>query len=188
LSTPITVILHEIATDGLPDGDLPGSRMAAIFDGNVVTAWPLDDPDRSWEGDTDVAHGRKMYGITHWLEFQQPVYELERGNAVPGQTRTFIPSKVTTAEESIDANFALGIRLTGVQYDWEQLGALLAQQASPEQATFLNEFAFLMRNLDIESRELQLQYIAEQFRESTDDKTTLIWLLKGLAERLEGLS
>ena len=186
MSVPITVILHEIATDGLPDGDMPGSKMAAIFDGNVITAWPLDDPDKSWEGDTDVAHGRPMLGVTHWLEFQQPVYELASGKAIPAEARVFIPSKETVVVNAVDLNFAPGVKLQSVSYDWEQLGAMLAQQASPEQAIFLGEFAFLLRNLNILEREKQLQFIADHFPAGTEDHKNVLWMLKGIVERLEG--
>lgn len=86
MSEKFEATLHEIATDGLPDmGKLIG-RVAFIFDGCIVSGWPLDpsDPDvrenmsyavdvdslkeTLWEGNHDVAHGRFFPGVTHWIE------------------------------------------------------------------------------------------------------------------------
>jgi hypothetical protein len=89
------IVVHEIATDGLPDMDQLTGRVAFIFDGCVVSGWPLrrDDPDVAhvyaregydgddtlWEGNSDVSHNRPMAGVTHWLEFPVPAWEIERG-------------------------------------------------------------------------------------------------------------
>ena len=92
----VTVKIHEIAVDGLPgeDDDLVG-RIAFLFDGCIVTGWPLrrDDPDMKevylrhgwweegdtlWEADTDVGHNRPFARVTHWVEFPLPIWEYER--------------------------------------------------------------------------------------------------------------
>lgn len=83
----LTVRVHSIAEDGLPnksDETLTG-RVAFIFDGCIVTGWPLhvDPQDYStpysghWEADTDVGHNQKFAGVTHWVEFPVPVWKVE---------------------------------------------------------------------------------------------------------------
>jgi hypothetical protein len=77
----ITATVHPIATDGLPDMDKLTGRVAFIFDGCIVSGWPVRrDPDGTmlWEGDTDVSHGRLFHGVTHWLEFPEPTWNLEK--------------------------------------------------------------------------------------------------------------
>lgn len=91
--TELTVKLHPIATDGLPDMDALTGRVAFIFDGCVVSGWPLlrdehpETYDRVgvyegegtlWEANSDVGHGRPFYGVTHWLEFPTEIWELVR--------------------------------------------------------------------------------------------------------------
>lgn len=73
----ITVKVHEVTTDGLPDGEHLTGRVAFIFDGCVVTGGPLPG-GLLWAGDTDVSHNQPLSGVTHWLEFPVPVWELER--------------------------------------------------------------------------------------------------------------
>ena len=83
MSEQITVTLHEIATDGLPKMDELTGRVAFIFDGCIVSGWPLSarDPDfgRLWEGDSDVANHRPKANVTHWVEFERPIWELGKG-------------------------------------------------------------------------------------------------------------
>ena len=94
---PMTVIVHEIATDGLPDMDALTGEVVFIFDGCIVSGWPLlrskfarssydrthgpyagyDGTDTLWEGNTDVAHVRPFGGVTHWIELPVP------GHAIP---------------------------------------------------------------------------------------------------------
>jgi hypothetical protein len=85
-SIPVTV--HPIAVDGLPqygeDDDLELSgRVAFIFDGCVVSGWPLNlkhgsNPDGTpyWEANSDVGRTIKFAGVTHWLEFPIPVHRI----------------------------------------------------------------------------------------------------------------
>jgi hypothetical protein len=117
----ITIKVHEIAVDGLPPGNgEPGEqemigRVAFIFDGCIVSGWPLfqsEHPDfyspektearatggrggaqltldqrrklaagLHWEADEDVGHHRPFAGVTHWVEFPAPVWNIERGDA-----------------------------------------------------------------------------------------------------------
>ena len=88
----LTIKVHEIADDGLPDMENLTGQVAFIFDGCIVSGWPLDptdpditayedfgwDPDDGvlWEADDDVGQGRPMGGVTHWIEFPEPVWEL----------------------------------------------------------------------------------------------------------------
>jgi len=83
VSTRISVVVHEVGADGLPDmsDDALSGRVALIFDGCVVSGWPLKrgPNDQLWEGDTDVSHGMPFHGVTHWMEFPVPVWELTGG-------------------------------------------------------------------------------------------------------------
>jgi len=75
----VTIRVHEIATDGLPDMDVLVGRVAFIFDGSIVSGWPLDEVGKPglWEGDTDVSHNQPFGSVTHWVEFPVPINELE---------------------------------------------------------------------------------------------------------------
>jgi hypothetical protein len=92
MTQELAVKVHEIATDGLPDMDQLTGRVAFIFDGCIVSGWPLtpyadfietyrkagvDHDGVLWEGNTDVSHNRPFYGVTHWVEFPAPLWEVE---------------------------------------------------------------------------------------------------------------
>lgn len=86
MSEQVTITIHSIAEDGLPHPDLPAGRVAFIFDGCIVSGWPLpDDYDevegQMWEADSDVGHYRPFSGVTHWVEFPEPIWDYERGAA-----------------------------------------------------------------------------------------------------------
>lgn len=91
-TTQLVVKVHQIASDGLPDMNFDGSdligRVAFIFDGSIVTGWPLDIKEHAdvydrygwdgsegalWEADSDVGHTRPFGGVTHWVEFPLPL-------------------------------------------------------------------------------------------------------------------
>lgn len=86
-SKEVVIKIHEITTDGLPDmtydedndKSLVG-RVAFIFDGCIVSGWPLDEVGMPglWEGDSDVSHNQPFGSVTHWVEFPMPIWELER--------------------------------------------------------------------------------------------------------------
>lgn len=83
MSTNLNVIVHEIAEDGLPDMDALTGRVAFLFDGSIVSGWPLppshdQDGHAVWEPDSDVGRVREYSGVTHWVEFPEPVWNLER--------------------------------------------------------------------------------------------------------------
>jgi hypothetical protein len=71
--------VHEIAKDGLPAMDDLTGRVAFIFDGCIVSGWPLRDNgngETTWEANSDVGHGGVFYGVTHWVEFPVPVWDM----------------------------------------------------------------------------------------------------------------
>jgi hypothetical protein len=87
----VEVVIHEIATDGLPpreNGSLADSmtgRVAFIWDGTLVTGWPLYDGEVSdgpnytglWEVSDDALRGSPVLsGVTHWVELPEPVWGL----------------------------------------------------------------------------------------------------------------
>lgn len=87
----LTVKVHEIAVDGLPDMEALTGRVAFIFDGCLVSGWPLTGDDYSedvieatkqhgllWEANSDVGHGRPFANVTHWVEWPEPVWDTER--------------------------------------------------------------------------------------------------------------
>lgn len=84
MTSAITVIVHEVEADGLPDmsdGALEG-RVALISGDVVVSGWPkLRGPGEvRWEADPEVGCCTSDYTpVTHWLEFPVPVWELTGG-------------------------------------------------------------------------------------------------------------
>lgn len=78
----ITIIVHSIAEDGLPDMDNRDftGKVAFLWDGYIVSGWPLDSVGYPgmWES-ADDALGGKFTGVTHWVEFPTPVWKLEHG-------------------------------------------------------------------------------------------------------------
>lgn len=102
----LSIIIHEIAEDGLPDMDRLVGRVAFIFDGCIVSGWPLprerfpelytrehllqrrggahltDDEYLSqvgtlWEANSDVGRHGQFSGVTHWVEFPVPIFHLD---------------------------------------------------------------------------------------------------------------
>lgn len=65
------VAVYSIAEDGLPDMDDLVGEVSFIFDGCVVSGWPLQktdgDGDTLWEANSDVGNGRRFSGVTHWV-------------------------------------------------------------------------------------------------------------------------
>jgi hypothetical protein len=83
MATEVTITVHAIAEDGLPDMDALTGRVAFIFDGCIVSGWPLPRFDR-WEANSDVGYGNHFAGVTHWVEFPEPVWEYEGRGKTPG--------------------------------------------------------------------------------------------------------
>lgn len=72
----VTIRIHDIAEDGLPDMDALVGRVAFIFDHEIVSGWPLhrrDEEDGSvlWEADSDIGRHGPFYGVTQWVEFPE---------------------------------------------------------------------------------------------------------------------
>lgn len=75
----LSVILHDIVTDGLPDMHKLTNRVAFIWDGNIISGWPLLDEDPSgsvWEGNSDFALPTMFGGVKQWVEFPARLFEL----------------------------------------------------------------------------------------------------------------
>lgn len=71
--------IHEIAKDGLPIMDELTGRVAFIFDGCIVSGWPLrdnGDGETTWEADSDVGRSGAFYGVTHWVEFPRAIWDM----------------------------------------------------------------------------------------------------------------
>jgi len=93
VSERISVIIHEVATDGLPDlsDDVLAGRVALVQGGVVVSGAPMlrGVGETRWEADPDVTSAcparaacsgaLAFEGVTHWLEFPAPVWELAEG-------------------------------------------------------------------------------------------------------------
>lgn len=86
MSTEITVVVHAIAQDGVPDmTDDQVGRIAFIWDGAVISGWPLNGehvtggprPLDHWEPSED-RFGGAVTGVTHWLEFPAACWDIER--------------------------------------------------------------------------------------------------------------
>lgn len=83
----IEVEVHDIATDGLPDMEALVGRVAFVFDGCIVSGWPLDPVECAgiyaafgwdvqakgilWEANSDVGNGRPFGSVTQWVEFPE---------------------------------------------------------------------------------------------------------------------
>jgi hypothetical protein len=82
MSKHLQVTVHEIAIDGLPDMDRLTNRVAFVFDGCIVSGWPLgrrdDDGAVLWEGNSDVSPTRPYHGVTHWVEFPESIAGLHK--------------------------------------------------------------------------------------------------------------
>lgn len=80
----VSIKVHEIAADGVPDMERFAGRVAFIFDGNIVMGWPIhvgegggSDYSGLWEANPAV--GRTAFGgVTHWVEFPVAVQDLTR--------------------------------------------------------------------------------------------------------------
>jgi hypothetical protein len=90
----LTVKIHAIAEDGLPDMDALTLQVAFIFDGCIVSGWPLtaydeedeetggfeeEDGEVLWKADSDVGRIGPFAGVTHWVEFPEPLTALASG-------------------------------------------------------------------------------------------------------------
>lgn len=101
MSFDMTIRVHSIAEDGLPPrdpetGELTNSDIAFIFDGCIVSGWPLhaNPQDYStpysgyWEADSDVGRTVKFAGVTHWVEFPNPLIMIGKDTHRDGSADT----------------------------------------------------------------------------------------------------
>ena len=81
--------VFEIEKDGLPDMDNLTGRVAFIFDGCIVSGWPLYNlhlkypgsnypvyKKSDWEADEDIGKGGMFTGIEKYVIFDKPVWDL----------------------------------------------------------------------------------------------------------------
>jgi hypothetical protein len=86
MSIAHTIIVHDVA-DGLPpDTDDMVGRVAFIWNGAIVSGWPVrsGDPSRTfqgyWEPSEDaLGSGRKFHGVDFWVELPVPGWMLGPG-------------------------------------------------------------------------------------------------------------
>lgn len=71
--------VYTIKQDGLPNMDKLVGRVAFIFDGSIVSGWPLrpdNDGNVLWEADEDVGRHGVFNGVEKYVVFDVPVWEL----------------------------------------------------------------------------------------------------------------
>lgn len=68
--------IKEIEIDGLPEMDKFAGRVAFIFDGCVVSGWPLDNGN--WEANSDVGRFGEFSkdSVKKYIIFDKPIWEL----------------------------------------------------------------------------------------------------------------
>lgn len=84
MASEMTVKIHEVAVDGLPDMESLTGRVAFIWDGAIVSGWPIGAEfggvmydGQLWEPSED-RFGGPVVGVTHWVEFPYPVWSIGR--------------------------------------------------------------------------------------------------------------
>lgn len=69
-----------IEKDGLPEMDKLVGRVAFIFDGCIVSGWPLKGIDsygeNDWEANSDVGRHGVFTGVKKYIVFDNPIWEL----------------------------------------------------------------------------------------------------------------
>lgn len=83
MSRPMTIKIHEIATDGLPDMEKLTGRVAFLWGGAIASGWPLENPGKPvlWETCEDALGMRPFADVTHWVEFPVPLWNIARPSA-----------------------------------------------------------------------------------------------------------
>ena len=67
--------VRTVKEHGLPDMDKLTGRVAFIFDGCIVSGWPLDNSDE-WEANEDVGRHGTFIGVEKYIVFDKPINEL----------------------------------------------------------------------------------------------------------------
>lgn len=71
------MVVKIISIHGLPDMKKLVGRVAFIFDGCIVSGWPLDmHPHDQWEANDDVGRHGVFTGIEKYVVFDKPIWEL----------------------------------------------------------------------------------------------------------------
>jgi len=86
MTKTVIAFVHSIAEDGLPTGDM--SDVAFLFDGNIVSGWPLERDSGDWEADSDVGRVGKFRGVTHWVDFGTPLLNMTDADLISEQKLT----------------------------------------------------------------------------------------------------
>ena len=73
--------VYVIEIDGLPDMDKLVGRVAFIFDGCIVSGWPLKGIEsyydqEDWEANEDVGRHGVFKGVKKYIIFDKPIWEL----------------------------------------------------------------------------------------------------------------
>lgn len=72
--------VYTIKENGLPDMDNLTGRVAFIFDGCIVSGWPLfgigNHTEDEWEADSDVGRLGVFAGVEKYVVFDVPVWNL----------------------------------------------------------------------------------------------------------------
>jgi hypothetical protein len=83
----ITVEVRTIQEHGLPDMENLTGRVAFIWDGCLVSGWPLLGIDNytidQWEADSDVGRHGIFGEITHYIVFPKPMWEIGPRSGLP---------------------------------------------------------------------------------------------------------
>lgn len=86
MSKELTVKIHSIAEDGLPDMEKLTNRVAFFWDGGILNGWPSTREEcenagfeygEVWTGAEDRYLG-PYGGVTHWVEFPTKIVAIER--------------------------------------------------------------------------------------------------------------
>lgn len=69
--------VYDLEIDGYPDGQKLIGRLAFIWDGCIVSGWPISNfhPDE-WEANLDVGRTGVFKGVKKYVVFNKPVWEL----------------------------------------------------------------------------------------------------------------
>lgn len=87
MSRHLGVRVHSIAEDGLPARDETIGRVAFIWNGAVVSGWPIPENAATGEGysgrwePSEDRFGGPVSGVTHWIEFPEPTWRIGRQTA-----------------------------------------------------------------------------------------------------------
>lgn len=80
----VKVKIHSIEEDGLPDMEKLCGRVAFLWDGELVSGWPLTKECFPycakyvhWETSDDALGHGEFGNVTHWIEFPKPFWEYE---------------------------------------------------------------------------------------------------------------